>query len=186
MLNLFWCIMVLAALAAGAVSGDGAAVASSLVTGAGEAVALVIELAGAMMFFMGLTEAYREAGLIERLSRALGPAARRFFPENAVTPVTLNLAANFFGLGSAATPFGLEAMRELERVNPRKGTATDAMCLFLVMNSTAVEILPANVIAIRTAMGAAEPSAIILPTFASSLAAFAISVMIVRAIARRA
>lgn len=184
MLNLFWCIMVIAAVAAGAVSGDGAA--SALAEGAGEAVALVIALAGAMMFFMGLMEAYREAGLMDRLSRALEPAARRLFPKNAVTPVTLNLAANFFGLGSAATPFGIEAVRELERANPNPGVATDAMCLFLVMNSTAIEILPTNVIALRTAMGASAPAAVILPTFLSSLVSFILAVAATRLIARMA
>ena len=112
------------------VRAGGDAVTASMLAGAGEAVSLCLELAGAYLLFMGMLGIARRAGLMEAMSRRLAPAIRWLFPnaQDASGPITLCFAANMLGMGNAATPFGLEAMRALERYNPHPGVATVEMC----------------------------------------------------------
>ncbi len=155
--------------------------ALSLMTeGAGDAVALTIELCGAYMLWMGLMRIAERAELMTGLSRALKPAVKRLLPgapDSATAPVALNMAANFFGLGSAATPFGLAAMKELDKAPHKKGAATDAMCMFLAINSAAPELLPASVLALRQARGSADVYCVVLPTFIASMISFAAAIL---------
>ena len=166
-----------AMLAVGLVCGvvSGADVMALLGEGANEAVTLCVQLAGTYMLWMGLMRIAERAGLMQGLSRVLKPAVKRLFkdaPESAVAPITLNMAANFLGLGSAATPFGLAAMKELDRSPHAKGTATDGMCMFLAINSAAPELLPASVLALRTACGSRDAYDIVVPTFLASMVCF--------------
>ncbi len=178
MMDFVWGGMLFVSLTVGVLTGQGGAVADAVLAGAMEAVRLCIDLCGAFMLWMGLMNVAEEAGMIRRLSAFLQPVTARLFPSslNAAAPITLNLAANFFGMGSAATPFGLEAMAAMQENNPTPGTASADMCLFLCLNASAVELLPMNVLALRTSYGSAEAYAIVLPTFLASLvcAAFAV------------
>ncbi len=178
-MDFIWAGMLFLSLALGALTGQGGVVADAMLTGAGEAVRLCIELCGAFMLWMGLMNVAEEAGAIRRLSDALRPLAAKLFPssEKAVAPITLNLAANFFGMGSAATPFGLEAMAAMQETNPRADTATEDMCLFLCLNASAVELVPTSVLALRTSFASADVYAIVLPTFLSSLVCAAAAVL---------
>ncbi len=172
MMKWVWGGMLALGLLAGMLQGDAQGAADALAAGAGEAAALCISLAGAYMLWMGLMRIAEEAGLVQVLSRAARPLLRRLFPDAsgaAVAAITLNLCANFFGLGSAATPFGLAAMKEMAAQNDRPGVATDDMCMFLALNSSAVELLPATVLALRTAAGSADAYNIVLPTFIASV-----------------
>ncbi|MDO5111697.1 MAG: nucleoside recognition domain-containing protein [Clostridia bacterium] len=171
MMDFVWGGMLFLSLASGVLTGQGGVVADAMLAGAEEAVQLCINLCGAFMLWMGLMNVAEEAGMVERLSKALQPVVRRLFPasEKAAAPITLNLAANFFGMGSAATPFGLEAMAAMQEGNPTGDTATEDMCLFLCLNASAVELLPTGVLALRTSFACADPYAIVLPTFLSSL-----------------
>ena len=101
-----------------------------------------------------------------------------------MAPITLNLCANFFGLGSAATPFGLAAMRELEAVNDKPGVATDDMCMFLSMNASAIELLPMSVLALRTAAGSQDVYAVVAPTFIVSLLCAAVAILLCKLLAK--
>ena len=161
-------------------------VADTMTAGALEAVELCISLAGGYMLFMGLIKLAERAGLIAKLARLTSPAIGRLFPDSpsAAAPITLNLAMNFFGMGSAATPFGLAAMRELEKTNRSKGRATNDMCMFLCLNAAALELIPANVLALRSAYGGARD--VILPTFIASVAAFLTAVLLCRLFSKRA
>ena len=127
-----------------------------------------------------------EAGLVEKLRRLVEPALKKLFPSSpkAVAPITLNLCANFFGLGSAATPFGLAAMRELEAVNDKPGVATDDMCMFLSMNASAIELLPMSVLALRTAAGSQDVYAVVAPTFIVSLLCAAVAILLCKLLAK--
>ncbi|HWS31072.1 MAG TPA: nucleoside recognition domain-containing protein [Clostridia bacterium] len=186
-MNWLWGLMLAAGLIVGAVNGDPGGAADALVTGMSDAVTLCISLAGAYMLWMGLMNVAKEAGLVDSLSRAVKPIFKRLFPDSpqAVAPVTLNLAANFFGLGSAATPFGLRAMAEFEKTNPQKGVATHDMCLFLCLNAAAIELLPTNVLAMRAVYGSEDVYAVVLPTFVSSMAAFLIALILARLMRKR-
>ena len=150
--------MIAAAIICGAANGSIAAVLDALTEGAANAVTLSLSLAGAYMLWMGLMGIARRAGLIDALSRAMRKPLSLLFPNagGAIAPITLNLAANFFGAGSAATPFGLEAMKELNAKAKYAGVATDEMCMFLALNASALELLPANVLALRTAAGSED------------------------------
>ncbi len=133
------------------------------------AVELAIGLVGAMALWLGIIKVAEEAGLLNVISRAIYPLLKRLFPDipeghPALSSIVMNIAANMLGLGNAATPIGIKAMKELDELNPRKGAATDAMCLFLAINTSNVTLLPLGVIALRASAGAAEPASIIIPT----------------------
>jgi spore maturation protein SpmA len=137
------------------------------------AVKLALELIGVMAFFLGLTRVAEEAGLLRRLARVVSPLMRRLFPsvphdDPAMSAMILNLGSNALGLGNAATPFGIKAMEHLDRLNPTKGTATDAMVMFLVINASGLALVPSSVIALRAAAGSTQAAAIIGPTWLAS------------------
>lgn len=186
MMNWLWGIMLLLGLIACMVSGNAEGAMDAMLAGAGEAVTLSLSLAGAYMLWMGLMNVAKEAGLIDALARAVRKPLALLFPRSpgAVAPVTLNLAANFFGMGSAATPFGLAAMKELRAAADRdgvpEGMASDDMCMFLSLNSSAVELLPTSVLALRAAAGSTDVYCVVLPTFLASLLAFASAIALCR------
>ena len=166
-----WGGMLLISLLMGIMTGSGAAVADAALAGAGEAVTLCVTLLGAYMLWMGLMNVAKEAGMIDALSSALKPLMGKLFPasKEAAAAITLNLCANFFGMGSAATPFGLEAMAQMQKTNPKADQATDDMCLFLCLNASAVELLPTQVLSLRAAWRSMDVYAIVAPTFLASL-----------------
>jgi len=131
-------------------------------------VTLAIGLIGVMALFLGLMKVAEAGGLLTIIARLLRPIMVRLFPEvpaehPAMGAIIMNLAANVMGLGNAATPFGIRAMQELDRLNPHKGTATNSMALFLAINTSSVTLLPTGVIALRAAAGSNDPAAI-MPT----------------------
>ncbi len=131
-------------------------------------VTLAIGLIGVMALFLGLMKVAEAGGLLTIIARLLRPVMVRLFPEvpaehPAMGAIIMNLAANVMGLGNAATPFGIRAMQELDKLNPHKGTATNSMALFLAINTSSVTLLPTGVIALRAAAGSTDPAAI-MPT----------------------
>jgi spore maturation protein SpmA len=129
---------------------------------------IVLPLVGAMAFFLGLMKVAEKGGAMTVIAKLLRPLMVRLFPDvpanhPAMSAMILNMAANALGLGNAATPFGIKAMQELDRLNPEKGTATNAMVLFLAINTSSVTLLPTGVIAIRETLGS-QDAAGILPT----------------------
>ena len=157
----------------------GSAALDCLLAGADSAVELSISLAGAYLLWMGLINVASEAGLIEKLAARMHKPLRLLMPDagDASASVTLNLAANFFGLGNAATPFGLDAMKRLNAVNPDKQSASNAICMFLALNASAIELMPTGVIAVRIACGSANAYDIVLPTFISSVFSAAAAIL---------
>ncbi len=144
------------------------ALSKAMVESAAGAVDLALGLVGIMTLFLGLMKVAEAGGLLKIIARLIRPLMLRLFPEvpaghPAMGAMILNLSANVMGLGNAATPFGIRAMQELNRLNPNPGTATDAMALFLAINTSSVTLLPTGVIALRAAAGSADPAAI-LPT----------------------
>lgn len=133
---------------------------------AGIAVNIAIGLIGIMALWLGVMKVAEEAGLLYVLTRALAPVTRRLFPDvppdhPAVGAMIMNIAANMLGLSNAATPMGLKAMEELNKLNPKVGTATNAMVTFLAINTGGLILIPATAIAVRAAAGSANPGIII-------------------------
>jgi spore maturation protein SpmA/spore maturation protein SpmB len=157
----------------GHVPGQGAkspmeALSAAMISSAGGAVELAIGLVGVMTLFLGLMKVAEAGGLLVIIAKLIRPLMTRLFPDvpadhPAMGAMILNMSANALGLGNAATPFGIRAMQELDKLNTRPGTATNAMALFLAINTSGVTLLPTGVIAIRAAAGSADPAAI-LPT----------------------
>ncbi len=130
------------------------------------AVTIAIGLIGIMAMWLGVMKVAEESGAVRIVTRMLTPLTRKLFPEvppdhPAVGAMIMNISANMLGLSNAATPFGLKAMEELNKLNPRVGTATNAMCTFLAVNTAGLVIIPATAIAVRAAAGSANPGLII-------------------------
>lgn len=183
MMNLVFLLMIAAGAAAFVINGDGAGALAAMTSGCARSVELVFSLAGAYIFWMGLFKIAERAGLVKRLAKLMERPLSRLMPGagGASGAVTLNLAANFFGLGNAATPFGVRAMRELDEGT---GRATDNMAMFIALNSSAVELLPTTVIAVRSACGSASPYSIVVPTFIASVASAIAAVASCRLLSR--
>lgn len=152
---------------------------------AGRAVTLALGLVGAMALFMGLMKVAEAGGLLRVLSRLLHRPMLRLFPQvppdhPAMGAMVLNMAANVLGLGNAATPFGLQAMRSLDQLNPRQGTATNAMVMFLAINTANVTLLPTNVIALRAAAGSADPAGVTATTLFATAVSTVVAIVVAR------
>ncbi len=155
-------------IAAAGVASPMAELTKAMVTSASDSVELALGLIGVMTLFLGLVKVAEAGGLLRILARLIRPLMVRLFPDvpadhPAMGAMILNMSANAMGLGNAATPFGIRAMQELDKLNTRPGTATDSMALFLAINTSSVTLLPTGVIALRAAAGSADPAGI-LPT----------------------
>ncbi len=168
----------------GQVSGGGhamSALSTAMIKSAGGAVTLAIGLIGVMALFLGLMKVAEKGGLLDIIARLIRPLMVRLFPEvpadhPAMGAMILNLSANALGLGNAATPFGIRAMQELNRLNTAPGVATDAMALFLAINTSSVTLLPTGVIALRAAAGSHNPAGILPTTLVATMASTAIAI----------
>lgn len=167
MLNYVWLALIALAVLVGAATGRLAEVTSGAFTMAETAVMRVaLPLVGVMALWLGLMRVAERAGLVQVLARGLRPVMRRLFPEvpvehPAMGSMVMNLAANMLGLANAATPLGLRAMRDLETLNPHPGTATNAMCTFLAINTSSIQLVPTTAIAILASQGSRDPTAIV-------------------------
>tara|TARA_Y100000310_G_scaffold156355_1_gene155783 strand:+ start:536 stop:1135 length:600 start_codon:yes stop_codon:yes gene_type:complete len=176
MLNYIWFGMMLIAVVIGTITGNIDAVTEAAINMAKTAVEIAIGLIGIMALWLGTMKIAEESGLIRIISRALRPITIRLFPDvpsdhPAIGSIVLNMAANILGLGNAATPLGLKAMEELQELNPNKDTATNAMCTFLAINTSSVQlILPATVVAL---MGAASNQIFLTTIVATGLSTIA-------------
>ncbi len=185
MLNAIWLVLALGAILVAALSGESevSAVIDAIFDSAEFAVQLVIGLVGVMVFFLGLMRIAFDAGLRDVIARRLTPITRRLFPEipadhPAMGAMIMNMASNVLGMGNAATPFGLKAMSELAKLNDRSGSASNAMVLFLAINSSAITLLPPlGTIAVRAAANSADPWAIWMPTLFATTCSTTVAVL---------
>lgn len=167
-----WLFLIVSSLLFGGVLGPGDRLGSELTSaifqGAAQAVDSALRLAGIVAIWMGISRVAEKSGLLEIVARFMAPVLRPLFPDlprghPAIAPIAMNLTANILGLGNAATPFGLMAMKELDKCNPHPGEATRPMITFLALNSVIVCLVPSGTIAFRAATGAAVPSDVVVP-----------------------
>ena len=187
-MSVVWVVLLLASVAWAAFTGRVGALPGAIADSAGRAVTLSLALAGVLALWLGLMKVAEEAGLVRALGRLARPVLRRLFPEvapdsPAMGAMVMNIAANVLGLGNAATPFGLKAMEELERSNPRPGTATDAQALLCSLNTASLQIIPATVIAMRAAAGARQPADVLGATLLASACATVTAVVAAKLLA---
>jgi spore maturation protein SpmA len=189
MLNGIWIFLVVGSLIAAAVSGHVGDVTQASVDWAKQAVTLALGLIGMMAFWLGMMRVARDAGVLNGLARALRPVMTRLFPgvpeeHPAMSAMIMNISANMLGLANAATPFGIKAMEELDRLNPRKGTATNAMCLFLAINTSNVALLPLGAMAIRASLGSQDVAGIVPTTLLATSISTATAIVTAKLFAR--
>ena len=184
-LNYIWLALVLLAVAIGGWNDRLKDVTEGAFDGAKTAVTIALGLIGIMALWLGVMRLAERAGLVQRIARGLRPIMRRLFPDvppehPAMGSMVMNMSANMLGLGNAATPLGLRAMRDLESLNPRPGVATNAMCTFLAINTSSVQLIPATAIAILVASGSTRPTAIIGTALLATLCAASVAIISVK------
>jgi len=174
--------IVAVAFLVGAFTGGMEAVSASAFDGAKKSVELAISLIGYMALFLGLMKVAEEGGLLRLLAKAIRPIMVRLFPDvppehPAMGAMIMNIAANMMGLTNAATPLGIKAMQELNSLNRTPGVATNAMCLFLAINTSGLALLPSGVVSVRAAEGSADPWGIVGSTLAATGTATVVGIL---------
>lgn len=166
MINYIWYFMIVIGVIIGVANGNLEAVTQSAMDSEALAVQMIIGFVGIWALWLGLMKVAEESGAINILTKVLSPIIRRIFPEvprdhPAMGAMLMNMAANMMGLGNAATPMGLKAMEELQKLNRIKTRASNAMCTFLVINTSSITLIPTTVIALRLSTGSKNPTEII-------------------------
>lgn len=167
-----WAALVCASVICAAVNGRASALSAAVMQGAQSGVTLAISIAGSLCLWAGIGRAMERSGLTEKLSRLLRPVMRRLFPstreDSALAgALSTNICANFLGLGNAATPPGIEAAKRLAARSP--GQASDELCRLIVLNTASIQLIPANVAAVRSSLGCAAPFDILPTVWLTSL-----------------
>ncbi len=180
LLNYIWAGLILLSIVCAAATGRMAELSSAVLSGAGNAVTLVISMAGMMGAWTGLMKIADEGGLTALLAKALGPVLRLLFPRlkrdsPAAKAMCMNLTANLLGLGNAATPLGIAAMKELKKQNPTD-TADNNMAMFIVLNTASLQLIPTFMATLRAQYGAATPFDILPAVWAASAGALLVGI----------
>lgn len=190
MINLIWMGMILIGFIFAAVNGNIESVTKAAFDGAQTGVTVSFGLISILVFWLGMMRLAEDAGLLKKVAKLLGPVVRFLFPDvpknhPAMGYILSNMSANLFGLGNAATPMGIKAMQELQKLNPDKETASPAMCTLLALNTASITLIPTTLIAIRLNYESANPSEIVGTTLLATAIATAAAVMADRWYRRR-
>ncbi len=169
MVNIIWLALLISGIIVAGINGQIEVVTKAAMDSAQSGVNIAIEIIGLMALWLGLMRIAQKAGMVNFLSRVVRPVMRFLFPSvpsehPAMGAIIMNISANILGLGNAATPFGLKAMQELQKLNNDPEEASEAMCTFLAINTSCITLIPATIIGIRVAAGSADPTEIVGPT----------------------
>ncbi len=179
MLNIIWIALVLTSVVFGIINGRVHEVVLAITDSANTAFSVALGMVGMMSLWLGIMRVAEDSGLVKSITTLLHPVLKRLFPEipvnhPAIAAISLNITANMLGLVNAATPFGIKAMEELEKINPFPGTASNSMCMFLAINTSSVQLVPATAISFLASAGSHSPTDIVL----SSLLATSFSTIV--------
>lgn len=188
MLNYIWSGMIIFSLITAFFTGRISEVSSALMTGAENAVTMTISLMGIMCLWTGIMNIAENTGVTQFVAKLLSPLMKILFPrlkdKRAKDAIVMNMTANMLGLSNAATPLGLKAMQELKRLSDGR-TATDEMCMFIVINTASLQIIPSTVIALRQSAGSITPTDIIIPVWLCSICVITVGVLAVKIFSKR-
>lgn len=180
MVNFIWLFFIAAGFIVAAINGKIDAVTQAVFDGAKSGVTVCFGLISIMVFWLGMMRIAEDGGLLEKFARLMRPIVRYLFPDvpkdhPAIGYIMSNMSANVFGLGNAATPMGIKAMEELQKLNPNKESASPAMCTLLALNTASITLIPTTLIAIRMSYNSANPAEIVgttlLATFFATITA---------------
>ena len=185
MVNLIWFGMMFTGLVVAAFTGRMESVTEAVFSSAEQAVTVAFSLISIITFWLGMMKLIEKSGLIHGIVRVLRPLANFLYPNiprehPAMRAILMNMSANMLGMGSAATPFGLKAMQELQELNDDPETATDEMCTFLAVNTSSLTIVPTTVVALRAATGSMNPTEIIGTTIIATLCSTTVAITLDR------
>lgn len=182
MINYIWFAMIFFGIIFALFTGNADKITEAIVGGSNNTVNFVIELTGIMCFWCGVMKVAEKSGLTKILAKILRPALKVLFKdaakdEKALGAIVMNLTANMMGLSNAATPFGIKAMEEMDRLNKKSSIASNDMALFLVMNAACIQLVPTTIISIRAAAGSQNPGIIIIPAIISTGVALIVGIV---------
>jgi len=185
MLNVIWSGLIIISLTVSFFTGTFEECSLAAIKGAGEGVTLVISLCGAMCFWSGIMEIASKSGVINILAFVMKPVTRLLFPKikegsEAMRAIVMNMTANILGMSNAATPLGLRAMDELQKLNKDKTRASKSMCMFVLVNTASIQLVPTTLIALRAAAGSNAPTEIIVPVWITSVIVLTIGVISIK------
>lgn len=187
MLNVIWPAFIIISFVYAIATGRVNEVNNGIFEAVSDAVELSITFLGTICLWNGIMEIVKKTTLIQKLTKVLSPLVRILFPdlknnEKAKEEISMNMVANLLGLGNAATPLGLKAMKTMQKENKKKDTLSNAMAMFIVLNTASLQLIPTNVIAIRTSLNSTNPTQIILPVWGATIIAAIVGVLATKVI----
>ncbi len=190
MLNILWPIFIIVAFVYAFFSGNVDKVNSVIFESTKNAVELSLTFLGTMCLWNGIMQIAYKSKLIDKIVKLLNPIIKKLFPEinkekKIKKEIAMNMVANIFGLGNAATPLGIKAMKSMQEVNEKKDTLSNSMMMFIVINTASLQLIPTTVIAIRTSLNSNNPTAIVTPVWGASICSIIIAVMVTKIIIKR-
>lgn len=183
MISIIWIFLIIIGIFYAFITGNIEIINNTVLTSSTDALSLIMSLLPTIVLWTGIMRIAQNAGILDNFSKLLSPLLKHIFPSvpkdnKALGYISSNIAANMLGLGSAATPFGLKAMEELQKINTKKDTASDAMITFLVLNTAGVTIIPTTIIAIRLANNSSSPTEIIVPAIIATTCSFITAILV--------
>ncbi|NLJ78288.1 MAG: spore maturation protein [Tissierellia bacterium] len=183
MLNTIWFLMIFVGIVYGIITGNIEVINDAILGEAGEGVTLTISLIGIMSLWLGIMNIAEESGLMNSISQVFRPVVRILFPKiprghPAERWILMNFIANMLGMGNGATAFGLKAMKELDSLNPHRGRATNSMAMFLIINMSALQLIPLTIIKLRYDYGSSNPTAIVGPTILATTLSTIVAIIV--------
>ena len=185
MLNIVWPIFIIISFSYSIFFGDINLLNSEIFRSIESAINLSINLLGTVCLWNGIMQIASKTSVIDKLTRFLKPIIKRLFPELRNKPkiqkeISMNMIANILGLGNAATPLGLKAMKSMQEENPEKERLTDSMAMFIVLNTASIQIIPTTVIAIRNSLGSENATAIVFPVWIATICAAIVGIIVTK------
>ena len=190
MLNILWPFFIILSFVYAIITGKVNEVNNGIFEALENAVELSITFLGTISLWNGIMEIAKNTTLINKLTNMLRPVIRRLFPElknneKANQEISINMIANILGLGNAATPLGIKAMKTMQEDNERKDELSNSMMMFILLNTASLQLIPTNVIAIRTSLGSQNPTSIIIPVWISSIVAAIVGILFVKILIKK-
>ena len=190
MLNIIWPLFIAISFIYALISGNIEKVSNGIFESCSSAVELTLTFFGTICLWNGIIAICKQTSLMSKLTKILQPAIRFLFPElknnnQAKEEISMNIIANLLGLGNAATPLGLKAMETLQKENSKKDTLSNSMVMFIVLNTASLQIIPTNVIAIRSSLGSAAPSNIIMQVWVATIIAAVVGIIATKVLVKR-
>lgn len=190
MLNILWPIFIILSVIYSIISGNIEEVNTGIFNSLSEAVELSITFLGTICLWSGIMEIAKKTSIISKLNKLLKPFINFLFPdlknnEMAKQEISMNMIANILGLGNAATPLGIKAMQTMQKANKSKETLSNSMMMFIVINTASIQLIPTNVIAIRTSLNSQNPTSIIIPVWIATIIAGIVGIFLTKILIKK-